>query len=341
MTANRNFKRRVRARAAKTGESYTTALRYFRPTPLGDVMPENHPTTLRLAVAQTTVYGDPRHPAKLRASGNELRQLMRQAHDAGARVVHFTEGATCFPNKYLMSVKGPDEVAEADWSRYQWDVLTEELASIAALARELKLWTVLGSVHRLTPPTRPHNSLYVISDRGTVATRYDERTLSTTKITYLYTPGSTPVTFKVDGFRFGCALGMDVHFPELFSEYERLDVDCVLLSHNTAGTEPDTTTTTEVRGHAAINKYWISFAVIADASPVVPSGVLTPAGDWAAQCRADGAPALTVATLHREHEVVPPTGRPTYRAYRHNARTAMADRAEPHPDTRSTVRTDF
>jgi hypothetical protein len=40
MTANKNLKRRVRSRAAKTGESYTTALRYFRPTPEGDVMEE-------------------------------------------------------------------------------------------------------------------------------------------------------------------------------------------------------------------------------------------------------------------------------------------------------------
>jgi predicted amidohydrolase len=34
----------------------------------------------------------------------------------------------------------------------------------------------------------------------------------------------------VDGLRFGCALGMDSHFSELFIEYERLDVDVVLIS---------------------------------------------------------------------------------------------------------------
>jgi 1-deoxy-D-xylulose-5-phosphate synthase len=39
MTANRNLKRKVRARAAKTGESYTTALRHFSPNPTGDTMP--------------------------------------------------------------------------------------------------------------------------------------------------------------------------------------------------------------------------------------------------------------------------------------------------------------
>lgn len=64
----------------------------------------------------------------------------------------------------------------------------------------------------------------MISDRGAVATRYDERMLSHTKVSYLYAPGSVPVTFEADGVRFGCALGMEVHFPEIFGEYERLDV---------------------------------------------------------------------------------------------------------------------
>jgi predicted amidohydrolase len=45
-------------------------------------------------------------------------------------------------------------------------------------------------------------------------TRYDERLLSNTKISYMYTPGSAPVTFEVDGFHFGCSLGIEPHFPE-------------------------------------------------------------------------------------------------------------------------------
>lgn len=296
-------------------------------------MPES---TLRLAVAQTSSYDDPRDSDQLRASGNELRRLMRQARAAGARVVHFTEGATCFPNKYVMSVDGPDQVGDADWSRFEWDVLREELASIVALAGELKLWTVLGSVHRLTEPTRPHNSQYVISDQGAVATRYDERTLSSTKITYMYTPGSAPVTFEVDGFRFGCALGMDVHFPELFHEYERLDVDCVLVSHNTAGTEPNPGTPTEARGHAATNTYWISYAVIADHSPAIPSGVINPYGEWAAQGVTDRSSSVAVLDMVRtaDHPFSP-----LARNWRNKTRAGLSD--VPLADDRSTVRTGF
>jgi hypothetical protein len=45
------------------------------------------------------------------------------------------------------------------------------------------------------------------------------------------------VTFDIDGLRFGLLLGMEVHFPELFIEYERLDVDCVLFSTVVSGAQ--------------------------------------------------------------------------------------------------------
>ena len=100
---------------------------------------------MRLAVAQTTLREDPRRGDELRASGREIRRLMSEAgQKAGARLIHFPEGATCSPNKRVMSVDGPDTVGASDWDRFEWDVLQQELAATAALARELKLWTVIG-----------------------------------------------------------------------------------------------------------------------------------------------------------------------------------------------------
>ncbi|WP_331759084.1 hypothetical protein [Streptomyces anulatus] len=61
-----------------------------------------------------------------------------------------------------MAVGQDDELVPADWSRAAWDVLREEAESIAALAGELRLWTAFGSIHPLTPPNRPHNSLFVV-----------------------------------------------------------------------------------------------------------------------------------------------------------------------------------
>ncbi|MEU6349025.1 carbon-nitrogen hydrolase family protein [Streptomyces sp. NPDC047072] len=236
----------------------------------------------------------------LRRSGSEVRALMREAGARGARIAHFPEGAICFPGKYVMSASGPDEAGPADWDRCQWPVVQAELAAIAGLARELRLWTVIPSVHRLTGPNRPHNSLYVISARGEVVTRYDERLLSRTKVSYMYSPGVSPVTFEVDGVRFGCLLGMEIHYPELFAEYEKLDVDCVLLA--TSGTPGNTTAEAQVQGHAAFNSYWVGAAGPAQDSVTAPTGIVAPNGTWLARCPADGSPSVAVADLDDSSE---------------------------------------
>jgi predicted amidohydrolase len=290
MTANGNFKRRVRARAAKTGESYTAALRHFRTTPRGDPM--------RLSVAQLTVQPDPADTAALRDSGARIRDLMRAARAAGARLLHLPEGALTCPAKTVMSSTGPDEVGPADWDRADWATLADELRAIAALAGELRLWTVLGSVHPLTPPRRPHLSLYVISDNGAIVTRYDERMLSHTKISHMYTPGAAPVTFIVDGVRFGCALGMEATYPEIFGEYERLDVDCVLFSTHGPGTPANNGPfALQSRALAAANSFWVSYAGTAQDAPNAPSGIAGPDGDWLTRCPAEPVPALATADL--------------------------------------------
>lgn len=297
MTENGNLKRRVRARAAKTGESYTTALMHMRRTSAKDEIPQVR--RLRLAVAQTRCYDDPRDIAGLRESGREMRGLMRQAREAGARLLHFPEGATCAPNKRIMSAIGPREIGPSDWRRFEWDVLREELDATQSLARELGLWVVFGSVHRLTEPHRPHNSLYVVSDRGALLTRYDERLLSNTKISFMYTPGSIPVTFEVDGIRFGCSLGMECHYPEIFAEYERLDVNCVLFSTTGGVPVSDHAFAAEAQGYAAANRYWVSFSMQAYSGMEGPpsSGIVAPGGRWAAQCSADGTPAIALAEI--------------------------------------------
>src|SRR6266496_2729417 len=50
------------------------------------------------------------------------------------------------------------------------------------------------------------------------------------EITRFYSPGFEPVVFDVDGYRFGCAICIEVNFPSIFVEYDNLGVDCLLLS---------------------------------------------------------------------------------------------------------------
>jgi predicted amidohydrolase len=259
-------------------------------------MPE---TTLRIAVAQSTVRVDPTDADGLRASAAEVRGLMKEAAHNGARLVHFTEGALCFPSKVIMSELGPDEIGPSDWSKAAWSVLSEELDRIAKLSGELGLWTVIPSVHRLPEPARPHSSMYVVSDQGNIIGRYDERMLSTTKITWMYTPGDKPVTFEVDGYRFGLACGLDVLFAELFTEYDRLDVDAVLVSYASTGVDDNKRVGVQARGHAVSNTYWISLAVPANPGAGLDSGISDPTGEWAVQGPADSTPGIAVTDLHR------------------------------------------
>jgi predicted amidohydrolase len=227
-----------------------------------------------IAAAQSTVSHNPRQ------NGMEIRSLMQRAHDAGARLVHFPEGAMSgYPT----------------FENQDWDVLREELELTAALAGKLKLWTVIGSNHRLTSPNRPHNSLYVISDSGDIVTRYDKRLCSFNEINNHYSPGRDPVVFIVDGFRFGCALCIEINFPELFLEYEKLNIDCLLFSSNGKAQIFGIL----AQGHAAANNYWFSVSIAAQYADALPSGIIGPDGCWIAQCTSDAIPDLSLAQLDR------------------------------------------
>jgi predicted amidohydrolase len=256
------------------------------------------PEIVRIAATQSTVREDPTDATLLRQGGDEVRTLMREAANAGARVVHFTEGAICFPSKRVMSSLGPDEIGPSDWTKADWTALQSELDQISALSRELGIWTVIPSVHQL-PDARPHNSMYVVSDQGKVVARYDERMLSTTKVTWMYSAGTKPVTFEVDGVRFGLMLGLDVLFPELFTDYEGLGADVVLVSY-ASNTGRNDHIGVQVRGAAANNTCWISLAATANPDAGLPSGVADPRGQWLAQCAADGTPSVAIAELHTD-----------------------------------------
>ncbi len=247
-----------------------------------------------MAVAQSTVPQDPGDRAALRAAGREVRSLMRDAAGAGARLVQFPEGAIVYPDKHVVAAGPEGCLVPADWRCAAWDVLREEAESVAALAGELGLWTVFGSLHPLTAPGRPHNSLYVVSDQGRLVARYDKRFLSHTELTYLYTPGRPqPTVFDVDGVRFGLAICIEANFPEVFAEYERLDVDCVLLSVMV----DDAPRATVAQAYGTLHNYWLGYAVPAQYGATAPAGIVAPGGRWLARCPAADRPALAVADI--------------------------------------------
>lgn len=335
MTANKHFKRRVRARVARTGESYTAALRHLRALrgasvttmTTHDTPVDQRPVRLRLAVAQTTHRGTFDDVAGFTAAGEEIRRLMSRAHEQGARLIQFCEATLCFPDKRLLS-SDPDTVAEADWSRFPWEALRAELDAIATHAGRLGLWTVIGAQHRLSEPHRPHTGLYVIDDQGRVVTRYDERVLSPTKAQFLFTPGTRPVVVEVDGFRLGLTSGLEVHVPELFATYADAGVHGVLFS--TAGPGDATHAGAFAREAAAIaaqHAIWVGFAAPTVTAPYAPSGIIAPTtGEWVVRGPEREEPAVVVADL----EVAPDD---PYRYWRRWMRERMT--AAPVSDPRS------
>ncbi|NEA33276.1 carbon-nitrogen hydrolase family protein [Streptomyces sp. SID13031] len=232
-------------------------------------------TGIRIAVAAPITTKDAAE------NGAKVRDLMKEAAAGQARLIQFPEG----------HLSGHPPWQLQDWSEVDWRVVHDELEKIKKLAARLKLWVVLGSAHPLTPPNRPHNSLYVISDDGRIVDRYDKRYCSSTEITRFFSPGFEPIVFDVDGYRFGCALEID--YLEILSEYDRLGVECLLLSAYPV----ESTIDVKARAAAAINNYWVAMSFPAQADEIAYSGLIDPDGTYVFQMK-DTAE-LTLATIDR------------------------------------------
>jgi predicted amidohydrolase len=213
----------------------------------------------------TVATAQGRISADVRANGQEIRGLMLQARSGGASLAHFPEGA----------LSGYTKSQITDWGQVDWGALGDELRRTAALAGELGLWVVFGCNHRLTPPHRPHNSLYVISDRGELVNRYDKRFLSHTEVTRFYTPGKGACVFEVLGWRFGCALCIEIQFDEVFRDYADRGVDGVLFSSYAE----DPMFCVQAQGYAASHGFWVSVSVPAQCSGALASRLIAPNGE--------------------------------------------------------------
>jgi predicted amidohydrolase len=236
---------------------------------------------LRLAIAQLDFTGDAHR------NGERVRALMRDAAEGGARMIQFPEG----------TLSGYPKHQIRDWSEVDWPTVREEVQSVAKLAAELQVWVVLGSAHPLSAPNWPHNSLYVISDAGQVVARYDKRMCSATETTRFYSPGTAPLVFDVDGFRFGCLICIEINFPVLFMEYDRLGVDCVLLSAYPMAT--DDMFHTKALAHAAIHNVWIGLSVPTEGSDLTASSFIAPDGHVVSAV-SEGGEGLAFGELNRD-----------------------------------------
>jgi predicted amidohydrolase len=274
---------------------------------------------ITIATAQSHIFAD------VQENGQELRRLMREAHEGGAAIIHFPEGA----------LSGYTKSQIKNWDYVDWEALLREQRRIADFARQLGLWVVVGCNHRLTPPHRPHNSLYVISAEGELVTRYDKQFCSNTEITRFYTPGRGCCTFEVQGWRFGCALCIEIHFAELFLEYEELGVDVVLFSSYSE----DAMFGIQAQGYAASHNYWFSLSVPEQVSHALSSRLIGPSGkvQGAALPSESGLVLNVLDTSHPEWKIALHAARP----WRAKAREGAIYRERYVSDPRSDEKSGF
>ena len=219
---------------------------------------------LRLATCQFPVSAD------VKANGQWVRTQMRQACDEGTDLIHFSECA-------LSGYAGVDlpSIDELDWN-----ALHQETGTILALARELKVWVLLGSTHRLSGDHKPHNCLYVINPEGVIIDRYDKRFCTNGDLKH-YSPGDHFVTFDIYGVRCGLLICYDIRFPELYREYHKLGVRLMLHSFYNArqkeGSIHPKVMPVTARAYAGVNNMFVSINN-SSAPRSWPSRFITPDG---------------------------------------------------------------
>ncbi|MFM9890793.1 MAG: carbon-nitrogen hydrolase family protein [Rickettsiales bacterium] len=205
-----------------------------------------------------------------------IAKHVRSAKAQGADIVHFPECA-------LSGYAGTDFTSH---KAFDWHAHEAYARQLLVLARQHKIWMVVGSAHRLGGKHKPHNSLYIINDKGALVERYDKRFCAgnakeNTGDLKHYSPGDHFSTFTVKGIRCGALICHDYRYPELYRAYKKLGVQMMFHSYHAGGaslatyrqiqknilpfaklnegaTYPAITMPATMRSYAANNYVWIS-----------------------------------------------------------------------------------
>ncbi|MFA5534812.1 MAG: carbon-nitrogen hydrolase family protein [Mariniphaga sp.] len=158
---------------------------------------------------------------------NWIKAQMIEAKLKKAAIVHFPECA----------LSGYPGIDMPSLDHFDWQELHSATDSVISLARQLKLWVLLGSVHKISDDNKPHNSIYVINPEGKLIDRYDKRFCTGEDLKH-FSPGDHFVNFQVSGINCGLLICYDVRFPELYREYKKLKTDIIFQSFHNARQNP-------------------------------------------------------------------------------------------------------
>lgn len=191
--------------------------------------------------------------SSIKRNARQIQNFLQKAGKSKADIIHFPECA-------LSGYVGTDFTT---FNGFDWQLLRRETENIMALAEKLKLWVVLGSVHRLTGPNKPHNSLYLIDNRGEIVDRYDKR-FCTKGDLRRHTPGNRFVYFTVNGVKCSLLICFDMRFPEIYRKLFKAGVNCIFQSFYNARQKGPSVHTDIMRQsmqcRAATNFLWVSMS---------------------------------------------------------------------------------
>lgn len=220
---------------------------------------------MRIATAQNQIQ------ANIELNFSQIKALVIKAAKEGTDFIHFPEGA----------LSGYAKAQIKDWAEVDWEELEMKLDDICTLCATYQIGTAIGCAYKHQRMNRPFNSLYIIDKKGNLIARYDKRFCSHTEINDWYHAGEVAVVVDIEGIRLGFALCIEIQFPEIFMEYERMGVDCVLLS----AYSKSEMFRIQAQGHAACNCFWISYSVPTNTSYKQASCLIGPDGSVLSTCK--------------------------------------------------------
>jgi len=211
--------------------------------PASQAMNANSTEKLRVATCQFPVSASSAENAEF------IRNFMREAAGGGAHLLHTSEAS-------LSGYAGCDFPT---FENYDWGTLRKQTVELQALAKDLKMWLVLGSAHFLDVNTKPTNCLYLISPEGAIVDRYD-KSFCTDRDQLHYSAGNRLVTHDIRGVRIGLAICYDICWPQLYIAYRERGATVMIHSmHNARDTGKnclDTLNLREVPARCADNRMW-------------------------------------------------------------------------------------
>lgn len=230
----------------------------------GEAVLQNGTGKIRIASCQFPVS------ANIMSNYRFIEAQITEAKLKKADVVHFPECALSgYPGTDMMTMEG-----------FDWPLLHRMTDSVIATAQKLKVYVILGSLHKLSGDNKPHNSLYVITPEGKIEDRYDKRFCTSTDLKYC-SPGDHFVTFKVNGVNCGLLICYDIRFPELYREYRKLGCDLIFQSFYNARAEKGSIhpviMPVSAQAHAAANYFYMSLTN-SSAPESWPCHLVTPDG---------------------------------------------------------------